>query len=560
MVKRIISVLSGKTNGIHSAAYLLGFFALVSQLIGLLRDRLLAGTFGAGRELDLYYASFRLPDFLFILVASAVSASVLIPFLSGSMENDKQSARKFADSVISVLSIVLVLAGGASFFLAPYFLEKFFPLLYRSDAGILIAMTRIMLLQPVFLGLSNLLGSIAQSSGRFTAYAVAPVFYNLGIVVGIMFLFPYFGLNGLALGVVLGALLHLLAQMPAVFATGVFPRLTLAVDWKAVSALFRLSLPRSLALSAGSLSFLALTAIASRIGEGSVAVFNLSWNMQSVPLAIIGASYSMAAFPTLSALFSSGNKEKFLYYLDTALRHTVFWSMPIIVLFIVLRAQIVRTVFGFGNFDWSDTRLTAALLAVFAVSVLAQGIVVVVSRAYYAAGMTKLPFIVNTFFSVATIAGASVAFEIYRLSPNSLAWLQKILRVDGLEGSTVLVLPVVFSAIFIINAVVMLIFFARRFGWPASGFLKVLSVSAGCSLIAGFCAYAGLNFMSNLVNLNTVAGIFTQGLTAGILGIFAYIASMRLMGSGELADVASVAVRKIKNASIVEDDTESQKI
>jgi putative peptidoglycan lipid II flippase len=560
MVKRFLNILSSKSDGIHSAAVLLAFFAVLSQFVGLIRDRILASTFGAGQILDLYYSSFRIPDFLFIFIASAVSASVLIPLFSGKIESNYTFTKKFADSILTILSLTLVVSGSLAFFLTPYILEKLFPIQFQNVSSTLISMTRIMLLQPILLGLSNLFGSIAQASGRFFAYALAPVFYNAGIVSGILIFYPYIGIKGLAWGVVFGAALHLAVQLPAVLATGIWPRLSFEIDWPSVSKVIKLSLPRSMALSTGSLAFLVLIAIASRIGEGSVSVFNLAWNLQSVPLSIIGVSYSMAAFPTLASLLSSGKKDQFLYQLNTALRHIVFWSLPVIILFIVLRAQIVRTILGFGNFDWTDTRLTAALLAIFSLSVLAQSIVLVISRAYYAAGLTKIPFIINSFFSILIVILASVMFEIYRNSPESFLWMQNLFRVGDLNQAGVLVLPLAFSVSFILNAILILGIFSRHFNWSPILFSFVALKSLVGAIIAGLFAYTALNILSDLVNLHTVFGIFIQGFLAGIVGIFVYLAFMLLLKSQEISEIFSVATKKFKSIKVVEDNIDSQVI
>jgi len=226
-------------------------------------------------------------------------------------------------------------------------------------------------------------------------YASAPVLYNVGIIAGIVFLMPRFGIEGVAYGVIIGALLHLLIQVPVVIKHGLFPRFLLKLDWMEIKDVVLLSLPRTITLSATHLTLIVLVAIASLMDEGSIAIFNFSFNLQSVPLAIIGVSYSVAAFPTLARFFSNGQREKFAEHIIAATRHIIFWSTPAIVLFIVLRAQIVRTILGSGEFDWSDTRLTAAALAVFVVSILAQALQLLFVRAYYAAGRTMVPLVVN---------------------------------------------------------------------------------------------------------------------------------------------------------------------
>jgi putative peptidoglycan lipid II flippase len=208
----------------------LGFFALISQLLGFWRDRLLASSFGAGEALDIYYAAFRVPDLIFILSASMVSLSVLIPFLSKKREESKEVAREFLDSVFSGFFAFILVLSALTFFFAPQLTELLFPGFTPDMLSHTAFLMRIMLLQPILLGVSNLFASVTQLERRFFVYAVSPILYNVGIIIGVFLLYPILGLSGLAWGVVLGALLHVGIQIPVMVRTGMFPRLRLSVD------------------------------------------------------------------------------------------------------------------------------------------------------------------------------------------------------------------------------------------------------------------------------------------------------------------------------------------
>src|SRR3989344_5506806 len=360
MVKGFINMLNREINGLHQAAYLLGFFAICSQVLALVRDRILASQFGAGNVLDLYYSAFRIPDLLFVTIASVVSISVLIPFLINRFEKGQEKVKEFIDSVFSFFFFFMVVSGIVAFFLTPLLMKWIFPVFAQSSSfGELVSLTRILLLSPIFLGFSNLLASITQVHRRFFVYAISPVVYNVGIIFGIIFLYPMFGLQGLGLGVVLGAFLHFAIQIPLVSSQKLLPRLRLNFNINTVKEVVFTSIPRTITVSSNEIAKLFLISFASLFVSGSIAVFNFSLNLQSVPFSIIGVSYSLAAFPTLTRLFSGGNVEEFLRQIITSTRHIIFWSIPVSILFIVLRAQIVRTILGAGAFDWSDTRLTA---------------------------------------------------------------------------------------------------------------------------------------------------------------------------------------------------------
>ncbi|MBT4894909.1 oligosaccharide flippase family protein, partial [bacterium] len=395
MVRRIFNLIHKEINGLHEAAYLLGAFALLSQILALFRDRLLAHFFGAGAVLDTYYAAFRLPDIIFVAIASIVSVYVLIPFLAEKSSISKLKEKEFINTIFSAFFLIIITVSVIAFIFAPWLMKLFFPgLVDTAQFADLILLTRVLLLQPIFLGISNLFASITQIHRKFVLYALSPVLYNVGIIIGIVFFYPSFGFMGLGLGVVLGAVLHLAIQIPFIVKNKFLPKITLSIvgtRFNDVKKVIFLSLPRTLALSAHQISLLFLISFASLMASGSIAVFNLSFNLQSVPLTIIGVSYSVAAFPTLAKMFSNGQKKDFLEQVLTASKHIIFWSFPAIVLFIILRAQIVRVILGSGEFDWADTRLTAAALALFAVSIAAQGLVLLFVRGYYAAGNTKKP-------------------------------------------------------------------------------------------------------------------------------------------------------------------------
>src|SRR3989338_1586962 len=203
LTRRVLHILSSEVRGMHSAVYVLAVFALLSSLLALLRDRLLAGTFGAGVDLDLYYAAFRIPDFLFVALGALVSVYVIIPELA---RRDAEKQKDYIDTVFLGFSILAVCAGTVAAVIAPRLLAHLFP--QFVDAGYLstlTSLTRIMLLQPILLGLSNIFASVTQTKNRYILYASSPLFYNFGIIFGIAVLYPIWGLSGLAWGVVLGA-------------------------------------------------------------------------------------------------------------------------------------------------------------------------------------------------------------------------------------------------------------------------------------------------------------------------------------------------------------------
>ena len=537
MVKRFFKAFYREVNGLHEAAYLLAIFAFLSQVLGLFQDRMLASTFGTGEFLDIYYSSFRIPDFIFASVASIVSLSVLIPFIVNKMNRSTEETKKFIGSIFSFFSILIVTTSVIMFFLIPYLTPFIFKGMQNSPhLPELIKMTRLLLLSPILLGLSNFFASITQVGKRFLIYALSPIFYNIGIIIGIVFFYPIYGIYGLAYGVIFGAFMHLAIQLPFISTSGMFSLIEIKINWQEIRDIIKVSIPRTFTLSMTQFSILVLLGIASLMTKGSITVFNFAFDLQSVPLSIIGVSYSIAAFPILSKLFVDGNKEKFLEHIITSARHIIFWSVPVSILFIVLRAQIVRVIYGAGHFDWSSTKLVAATLAIFALSVLAQSLILLFVRGYYAMGNTSKSLWTSLLSGILTIV---FSFGFVHLFNNSLFFkyfIEHLFRVDGLPDTSVLMLALGFSLSSIINCTILWTMFGKTFVGFSKPVLGALFKSFSASVIMGAISYLFLNIFDKVFNINTFLGILGQGFFAGIIGIVSCVIILYLLGSEELRE------------------------
>lgn len=585
MVGKIIKLfnkVNGEVGGVHQAAFLIGFFTLLAQILGLVRDRSLAHFFGAGLQLDIYYAAFRIPDLIFATAASLVSISVIIPFInkaeekylikkeekmeeagsSASIDIDtdlgkkaNREVRNIVDSLFSSFGMLMIVISLIAYVLLPYLSRIAFKGI-SDPAAIeqIIMLSRILLLQPICLGISNILGSLTQLRKRFVLYALSPIFYNAAIIWGIFFLRPFLGISGVVWGVIIGGLFHFAIQIPFIKKEGLLPRLLPAnrIDWKLVGSVFRLSVPRTLTLSASMIELIVLTSLAATLAVGSISILSLSFNIQSVPLGIIGVSYALAAFPTLSAHFARGERDKFLAQMTGAIRHVIFWSVPIAAFFIVLRAQIVRTVLGSGNFNWDNTRLTAACLALFVISLVAQGLKLLFVRAYYAAGQTKKPLVINLLSSVVTIASPIFFIILYRHDPAFGNFFAGLLRVQGIAGIEVLMLPLGYTLGTLASALAFWIKFEKEFshGDLLRATWRSWIGSLGAGVIGGFFAYIGLNMFDKVFDLNTVLGVFLHGFVAGILGLVFSVIVLRVLRNEEFEEVVQTLQKKVPAVAI----------
>lgn len=539
MVKRVFEIVYKEVRGLHQAAYVLGFFALGSQILAIVRDRLLAHEFGAGSELDLYYAAFRIPDILYVLFASTLSVYVLIPFVSSRISNgDASKARDLLSSIFSAFLVAYTSLVVVMWVCAPLLLPYLFPGL-TGNMDTLVAVMRILLLQPLFLGVSSLFGVITQLGHRFVLYAMSPLLYNVGIIVGIIFFYPLWGLEGLAYGVVLGACGHMAVQIPFVQRSSLTIRFVTDIAWKEVLVVLRVSIPRALTLALQQLVLLCLLGIASVMSVGSVSVFQFAFNLQSVPLAIIGASYSIAAFPYLADLFAQKRMHEFGLHITTVLRHIIFWSVPAVALLIVLRAHIVRIVLGTGQFNWADTRLTAAVLALLATSLVAQAVYLLLVRAFYAGSNTRFPFIVTVCGSIFAIVLTYGLFRLYSESAIFAEYLQISFRLTGVAGAEILIIALGYSIAIWIQTIILGILAFRTFAIPYTWLYAHVGRSLCAALVGAFSSYVTLNFFSKGINETAFLGILIQGFFGGLMGVIGIILTYFVLKSPELHEIYS---------------------
>jgi putative peptidoglycan lipid II flippase len=222
--------------------------------------------------------------------------------------------------------------------------------------------------------------------------------------------------------------------------------------------------------------------------------------------------------------------------MSAAVRHILFWSIPAIVLFIVLRAQIVRVILGSGAFSWEDTRLTAAALALFVLSLAAQGLNVLFIRAYYAAGRTMIPSVITLFGTGVTLILAYCFTYVFNTFPLFARTIEVLLRIENIRGSSIVMLPLAYA----VGTVLMLLIFAytfrRDFGQLAPTLRVVVTRTFGASVIGGFAAYLTLVAVLPFVDTDTFIGIFAQGLVAGIVGLSMTTYMLYLQGSEELKE------------------------
>jgi putative peptidoglycan lipid II flippase len=350
-------IFSQQSKSITGAAVLLGVAAFASRLVGLIRDHLLANMFGAGHVLDAYYAAFRIPDFIFNIVIIGALSAAMIPLFAKAAARSNEAVWELANVLLGIVGLVTIILSVLSFIAAPFVMRLIVPGFSPSDLALAVTLTRIMSMSPVILGMSSIIGSILQTNKNFLIFSLAPVMYNTGIIVGALAFVPFFGVRGLAVGVLLGTLLHLGIQLPPVLSRGF--RFAPTVNWHhpAIRSLGFVMVPRIIDLAVGEINFMIITAFASTLGTGRITMFQYANNLQGFPISLIGISFAVASFPTLATLAASKDWQAMRERLSATTTQILFFMVPLTVLFLFIRAQIVRVVYGSGAFDWTATPL-----------------------------------------------------------------------------------------------------------------------------------------------------------------------------------------------------------
>lgn len=530
---------------------------MASRFLGVFRDRILASQFGAGDVLDVYYAAFRLPDFVYnLLILGAVSAGLIPVFSSLLAKHKEDEAWKLINSILNLLSIGLVVICVTMFIFAPQLMKLITPGFSPEKMEQVINLSRIMFLSPLLLGLSAIFSSILQSFKKFFAFSLAPIFYNIGIIIGALFFVRWWGIYGLAWGVVLGSILHLVIQLTPIFSVGY--KYSPGLNWrnKNVWLVGKLMIPRTITLVLSQINFLIITIVASTLAAGSLAVFNLANNLQSFPLGIFGVSLAVAALPVLSALAAQNKMDELVRTISTTLRQTLFFIIPISVLLFVLRAQVVRVILGSGSFNWYDTRLTAAALAIFCLSLFAQGAFPLLIRGYYALHNTKTPFLISLFSMVLNVASLFIFRWVFSFDNWFSATTLFVLNLGDLHNVIdlrILALPMAFSVAALVDMILLMIWLRRSIGRLDGR--KILDSSwriVVSSLVAGVFAYTVLQLINYFVATETFVGIFAQGFIAGVAGLAGYWAMGYLLKMEEMAIFVVSAKRKLLRSAKAE--------
>jgi len=386
-----------KTLLFHSS-WSLTLTSILSYSFGLLRDRIFAHTFGLSRTLDIYNASFVIPDLLLNVLVGTALAAAFLPIYTKRYDEDPKLGHAYARQMLSWGVTIIVTFGVLVALTLPLYAHLVVPGFNAEELKQYILLTRIMLLSPILFTISNLYGRVIMSFREFLWYGLSPVMYNIGIVLGVIILVPYAGTVGLVLGTVFGILMHLAVRYIIVrkpkYRFSHKPDLKLSPEIKET---FRLMLPKMLQYFMESLLLMSYTGMASKLSEGAIAAYNYARNFQSLPVSMLGIAVATAMFTSLSHDAGKGNLKKFITdFRRDRTRCFVYTTLAAIAM-AALSKPLIGLLLGGGKFSTSDVHLLATTLQIYCLSIPLESLLHIYHRAYYSLKNTLIPSLFHAF-------------------------------------------------------------------------------------------------------------------------------------------------------------------
>lgn len=514
-----------------NASLILTVAALASRLLGWVRLLVIGSQFGASRELDAYFAAFRIPDAIFQLVVAGALSAALIPVFSGYRARDQEGeAWRLASSVINLVVIALAGLSLLMAVFAPLLVPIVAPGFDAPTTELTVRMTRVMLLSPVFIGMGAVVSGILNSYERFAVPAVAPLIYNLAIIAAAIFLAPLMGVEGLAVGVAVGSLAHLVVQLPNLGRVGQRYDLTIGLRHPGVRKVAWLMGPRMLGLAAGQINFIVSTVLASGLPEGSITAYNYAFQLSQIPVGVLGVSVAVALFPALSRDAALGRINEIRRQVAASLRVLIFLAAPLTAIMIVLAQPLSAVFFQYGLFGARSTERTASALVFFSIGLGGHIVVHVLTRAFYAMQDTRTPVL----WAIIAVA-INVPLMMLLVGPMGVAGLALALSISA------------------VLEVIGLVWALRRRidSVDEAAVLRSVGRSAVAAGAAALLMLGGLRLVEEwLVPLmdNGVGRLFVlAGLSAAGVTIFVLVAGA--LRSPELAQVRSQLSRRLRKQS-----------
>lgn len=411
-----MTLLNKSYNTLHNIAFLLAGMSVLGFFVGFLRDRAFAHFLGTSEILDIYVASFRIPDLLFLASTGIISLYALIIFFEEKDNGKEKQLKNFINTSFYFLLTFLTIGGTILFFAIPYIAQSVFQSFDGDALNTFILFSRIFLLQAILFSVATFFTAILQFKRKFFIYSLLAIIYNFGIILGTIFLYPLYGEIGLVLGVLLGALSSFIfILVPSLIKNKLLPTLSPKRDMiSEVWRMIRISLPRASISISSNLGNIFIFALIISISEGLLSIYYFSETLYFIPFTIFALSYSVASFPLLVRYFIKKDINKFILTLESAIKQLFLFIIPSAVLIFVFREEIVSLLFETGTFTSSDVKITSSVLGLFVFNLLSVSLVSILLRAFFA---SRHMYRALTIFLFLT---ASKVFVIYLLVTTDL--------------------------------------------------------------------------------------------------------------------------------------------
>lgn len=499
-LKQGFGILLKRQTNILSAALILMITVVLSQLLGLVRQRLLVSIFGASNSLGVYLAASRLPDFVFQITIAAALTSAFIPVFADLLSKGKEEeANKMASTLLTIGFLVFLVLSLILFAFAPFLLRLLNPGSGFSvaDMALMISLTRIIILGELLFLIGAFFSALLQSHNHFFIPGIAAALYNFGIILGILLLSDRFGIFSPAYGVIIGALIFVVAQVPLASRVGFKYRPSFSLRTLGVFEVSKLIWPRAasiLIFQLGLIITISLISFLPSSGRNYV-IFDYAQTLSFAPIVLFGQSIAQAAFPILARERERINDFRITFL--TSFNQLFYLVLPISVIFLILRIPIVRLIYGAAQFDWQATLLTGRTLAFFSISIFAQALVYLVSRGFYALHDTRTPLVVGAVSTVIMVT-LSAFLILYWDSSFSLTIWHFTLSIlpKGVEG-----IALAYSVGSLINLLVLMFFLDKKIGglFSQPGYLISQLKIVLCVVSMGFALYIPIRLLDQLV-------------------------------------------------------------
>ncbi|MBI1862810.1 murein biosynthesis integral membrane protein MurJ, partial [Candidatus Microgenomates bacterium] len=472
------NLILSRQRSLFTSTLIVAAMIILSKVFGFMRYRILAGYFNK-EELDIYFASFRIPDLIFeILITGALTSSFVPIFIK--YQRDKKALSQNISSIINLIFIAMTIFIFILFVGADYIIPFITPGFTGHKIETIILYSRILLVaQLPFLVLSNILTGVGQASKTFVISSLAPIVYNLAIIITTVWLAGRFHLLSTMIGVVIGAVIMFLMQLPLLYHSDFHYQPVLKIT-KGLKEFFHTMGPRITTVLAAQIDATIDLTLTTLLGSGSYTIFYLAQHLQLLPVSIVGIAFGQASLPYLSEVYQSEKMDEFKHLITQSLLNILFYTAPIASFFIFARTPVVRLLFGGEKFDWNATVLTAQTLTYFAFAIPIHSTYYFVTRCFYAFLDSKTPFIVSVISIVINALLSMYFIFILKLPVWSLS--------------------ISFAVAMFFNVLVLLIILSKRivaleYQLLVKETIKILIVT----FIASFFAYWGMKLLDGLV-------------------------------------------------------------